>query len=426
MMTTIHSNFCCLFAAIGFISAPVFADANFSGPDSVANTIAENTRQKQTWREQLASQGLTFGVDYFALAVSSPDGSQGNSVDSASGIARFYGSWELTGQTNGHVGSLIWKIEQRHAYSDTAPKNFAFIDDISGGQEGLGYVGMIAPAYNDQGFRVTNLHWKQLFHHGQTSLIIGWQDVTDYVDTYALASPWSGFTNLAFSTGVGAIGLPDDGILALSAGHMITEDFYVIAGIADAKGKSDDIFDGFDTLFNDTRLYTTFELGWTASQEQIFTDNIHVTLWHMDAGSRHSLSANVGDDGSVAGGESGQGVNFSWSQFITPQLMPFIRGGAASGDVALYDSSLSTGVGYFGLGAANNNLGLAINWSETNSDTLQQLLGAGANQFTTELYYHMQLNDYLQITPDIQYIHNPALSTAGSAWVFAIRARVFI
>ncbi|KOO15606.1 porin [Vibrio xuii] len=408
-------------AVAGLITvSPSFA-TDFSGPDSVENTIAENARQKQSWRDSLAADGFTFGADYFALGLTSPDGKNGNDADASSGVARLYGSWNLLGQGTNNTGNLVWKVEHRHSYSNTAPKQFAWL-----GEEQIGYVGMIAPAYSDQGFRVTDLNWKQKFNDGRGSLVVGWQDVTNYVDTYALASPWTGFTNLAFSTGAGVMGLPDDGILALSAGHMIGNNFYVVGGIADAKGKSDDIFEGFDTLFNDTTLFTTLELGWTASQEQIYTDNFHVTFWHMDEGSRHSLSSTVLNDGTVIGGESGQGVNFSWSQFITPQMMPFVRGGISEGDVALYDKSLSVGLGYFGLGSPKNNLGVAVNWSETNSDTLQRYMNADKDQTAVEIYYNMQLTDYLQITPDIQYINNPALSNKSSAWVMGIRARVFI
>lgn len=406
---------------ISSISFSTLAGASFSGPDSVENTIADNARLKQTWRESLATDGFTFGADYFALGLESSDGVNGDSASASSGVARLYGSWNLLNQGSKNSGSLVWKVEHRHSYSDTSPKQFAWL-----GAEQIGYVGMIAPAYSDQGFRVTDLNWKQTFNNGLGSFVIGWQDVTNYVDTYALASPWAGFTNLAFSTGAGAMGLPDDGVLAISAGHMIGRNFYVVGGIADAKGKSDDIFEGFDTLFNDTTLFTTLELGWTASQEQIYTDNFHVTFWHMDEGSRHSLSSSVLSDGTVVGGESGQGINFSWSQFISPQIMPFVRGGVSEGDVALYDKSLSAGFGYFGLGGPKNNLGFAMNWAETNSDTLQKYMGAKENQSALEVYYNMQLTKYLQVTPDVQYIKDPALSNESDAWVFGIRARVFI
>lgn len=396
--------------------------ANFEGPDSVENTIAAQKADQKDWRENLADKGFTFGADYFALGLTSANGSTGDSASSASGVARVYGQWNLVGKESGNTGGLVWKIEHRHAYTDNAPKDYSGITFQA--QDNIGYVGMIAPAFSDQGFRVTDLNWKQKINGGRGTIQFGWQDVTNYVDTYALASPWTGFTNLAFSTGSGAMGLPDDGILALSGGHMIGDNFYVVAGIADAKGKSDDIFDGFDTAFGSDAVYfTTLELGWTASQDQIYTENFHVTFWHMDEGSRHSLSSTVLDDGTVIGGDSGQGINFSYSTFVTPQIMPFIRGGFSEGDVALYDKSISVGFGYFGLGAPKNNLGFAVNWSETNSDTLQSF--ADDDQVTAELYYNMQFGDHFQLTPDVQFIHNPAMSSEDTALVFGVRGRVF-
>ncbi|WP_050650838.1 carbohydrate porin [Vibrio coralliirubri] len=387
--------------------------ANFEGPDSVENTIAEQKAQKKSWRESLAEDGFTFGADYFALGLTSGDGAGGDSVDASSGVARLYGSWHLFGKDTQNSGSLVWKVEHRHAYGDTSPKGYSFGP--------LGYVGSIGPAYSDQGFRVTDLNWKQKINDGKGTIVVGWQDVTNYADVYALASPWSGFTNLAFSTGSGAMGLPDDGVLALSAGHMLGENFYVVGGIADAKGKSDDIFDGFDTAFgSDASYFTTLELGWTASQEQIYTDNFHVTFWDFGDDTRHSNSLAA---------EGGSGVNFSWSQFMTDQVMPFVRGGFSEGDVALYDKSISVGMGYFGLGKPTNNLGVALNWAEVNGDSFAadaKAISGSTEQWTAEIYYNMQFGDHFQVTPDIQYIKDPAFSNESSAWVFGIRARVFI
>ncbi|GAD79536.1 carbohydrate porin [Vibrio ezurae] len=392
--------------------------ANFEGPDSVENTIASQKKEQKNWRTDLADKGFVFGGDYVALGLHSGDASDGGDASSASGVARIYGQWNLIGRESGHTGSLVWKVEHRHSYSHTPPKDFSgttFNPDA----DNIGYIGMVGPAFSDQGFRVTDLNWKQSFNGGKSTVIIGWQDVTNYVDTYALASPWTGFTNLAFSTGAGAMGLPDDGILALSAGHMLTDNFYIVAGVADAKGQSDDIFNGFDTLFNDHALFTTLELGWTAAKDQIYTENMHVTLWHMDEGSRHSLSSSVLANGDVNGGESGQGINFSYSTFITPTIMPFVRGGFSSGDVALYNKSISAGVGVFGLGGEKNNLGVAINWSETND------VFDNKDQVTAELYYNMQFGDHLQVTPDVQFINNPALSNEDTALVVGVRGRVF-
>ncbi len=411
-----NSRFSKISMAIVMAASPmsgVVYGANFEGPDSVENTIAEQKAQKKSWRESLAEDGFTFGADYFALGLTSGDGAGGDSVDASSGVARLYGSWHLFGKDTQNSGSLVWKVEHRHAYGDTSPKGYSFGP--------LGYVGSIGPAYSDQGFRVTDLNWKQKINDGKGTIVVGWQDVTNYADVYALASPWSGFTNLAFSTGSGAMGLPDDGVLALSAGHMLGENFYVVGGIADAKGKSDDIFDGYDTAFgSDVSYFTTLELGWTASQEQIYTDNFHVTFWDFGDDTRHSNSLAA---------EGGSGVNFSWSQFMTDQVMPFVRGGFSEGDVALYDKSISVGMGYFGLGKPTNNLGVALNWAEVNGDSFAadaKAISGSTEQWTAEIYYNMQFGDHFQVTPDIQYIKDPAFSNESSAWVFGIRARVFI
>jgi len=393
------------------ITFSVMAETNFAGPDAVDNTLNDNQRVKQTWRDSLASeQNLTFGLDYQVLGLSASDPTAGGDDQASAGVARFYGAWDLIGLKSGNAGGIVWKVEHRHAFSDLSPKEFSFIGS------GLGYAGMIGPAYSDQGARLTNLYWKQKLNSGKTSFVAGYLDTTDYVDTYALASPWTGFTNLAFSTGGGAIGLPDDGILGVAVGHMLTDKLYMVAGVADGKGKSDEPLAGFDTLFNDHKLFTTFEFGWAASQEQIYTDNIHLTAWHLDGGTQHNLTNT----------ERGQGINFSASYFATPQLMPFIRAGFSEGDIALYEQSISTGIGYFGLAGAGNNLGVALNWSNVNDNLEDVYLVEDASQFTTEIYYNMQLNEFIQLTPDIQYINEPAFSTESSSWVIGIRARAVI
>lgn len=393
------------------ITFNVMADTNFGGPDAVDNTLNDNNRVKQSWRESLASkQDLTFGLDYQVLGLSASNPTAGGDDQASAGVARFYGAWNLIGLESGNRGGIVWKVEHRHAFSDLPPKEFTFIGS------GLGYAGMIGPAYSDQGARLTNLYWKQKLNGGNTSFVAGYLDTTDYVDTYALASPWTGFSNLAFSTGSGAMGLPDDGILGLAVAHMLTNNLYMVGGVADGKGKSDDPLAGFDTLFNDHKLFSTFEFGWTASQEQIYTDNLHLTAWHLDGGTQHNLTSS----------EGGQGINFSASYFATPQLMPFIRGGFSEGDIALYDQSISAGFGYFGLAGEGNNLGFAVNWSNVNDNLEGAYLVGDSSQFTTEIYYNVQVNEFIQITPDIEYIKDPAFSTESSSWVFGIRARVVI
>ncbi len=64
-----------------------------------------------------------------------------------------------------------------------------------------GYVGFIGAPFSDQQGRLTNLYWRQRLNGGRATLVAGYLDVTDYADTLIGGSPWTGFSNLAFSTG---------------------------------------------------------------------------------------------------------------------------------------------------------------------------------------------------------------------------------
>lgn len=201
---------------------------------------------------------------------------------------------------------------------------------------------------------------------------------------------------------------------------MLTNNLYLVAGIADANGKSDDPLAGFDSLFNQHDLFTTFEFGWTASQDRIYTDNVHATLWHLDATNQ--------DDGSYRHGrEDNKGISFSASFFANQQLMPFVRGGISDGDASLTKASLSAGIGYFGLGQATNNLGFALNWSKPND---QHVDFGGAfkdkDQHIMEVYYNIAIGPHFNITPDVQYINNPALSSEDATWLVGLRGNAKI
>ncbi|MCW0469229.1 hypothetical protein OH492_09870 [Vibrio chagasii] len=142
--------------------------------------------------------------------------------------------------------------------------------------------------------------------------------------------------------------LPDDGVLALSAGHMLGENFYVVGGIYDANGKSDEIFDGLAQPL--VALITLYHAGIRLDSfaRQIYTDKTHVTFWDFGDDARHSNSLSA---------EGGSGVNFSWSQFTSDQVMPFVLGGLSEGDAGLWKQIDFCWYGVAGLGKPTNNLG---------------------------------------------------------------------
>ncbi len=367
----------------------------FGGPNAVENQMAEDTKTWEDWKTGLKDDyGVSFSADYTSVLLYATETSTDDT--GAGGIARIYGTWDLLDEG---VGALVWKFEHRHAYGDTSPLSFS-IDQ-------MGYVGLQEPPFNDSDFRTQNLYWRQRLNGGRSTLIAGVLDVTDYVDAFALASPWLHFMNFAFSTGSAAIGLPNDAAVGIAYGSMVSDNMYMIASITDTNGDPGKPFKGLDNFFSDREHFTSFEIGWTSSHERIIFDNTHITLWHKDKQD-------------AAGVPGGWGFAFSYSRYLNDNLMPFVRGGYADDGGSLLQKSLSAGVGYQppnfpGL------LGVGINWGEPNESTFSPGL---SDQLALEVFYRFPLQDRIAITADTQWIKDPALNPAESTiWMFNVRAR---
>jgi porin len=66
--------------------------------------------------------------------------------------------------------------------------------------------------------------------------------------------------------------------------------------------------------------------------------------------------------------------------------------------------------------------GFAVDWSETNEVALRDK----DTQFITEIYYKITVNEYINITPNIQYIKNLVLLFDSDTWLVGISASVAI
>jgi porin len=231
------------------------------------------------------------------------------------------------------------------------------------------------------------------------------------VDVYALASPWTGFSNLAFETGSGTIGGLPDGALGAMVGGFVTDNIYAVGGIADANGDATDIGEGFDTFFNDFETFKSLEVGWTSAQKNepaLLLHNVHATLWQIDE--RES-----------AGTPDGWGVAFSASGVVGENWLPFIRGGWAKYGGSLQEAALSVGFGYQPKGRQDL-LGVGLNWSRPNESTFGRDLD---DQFTGEVFYSLQVVDKFVLTPSVQILGNPALNPDEDVIVvFGLRARL--
>ena len=376
----------------------------FGGPSSVGGQIAEDAVVAPQWRLQGLQDhfepwyrfkkqmndrhGLQFNIDesmFYQVATDSL-----GEHDAAGGLVRVYGQWELLGRGSENPGLLVFKGENRHRIG-TAITPFD-----------LGFeAGSILPTgtfFSEFDFGVTNLYWKQYYFDRQLVLAAGKIDVTDFIDVYAMMNPLTHFINLAFSTNP-TIAVPNQG-LGAAAGVMLTDQLYLQGGFGDANGKPTTA--GFDTFFDDSEYFSYVEFGATSSQDRIYLDNIHATLWHTDARQ-------------TAGTPEGWGVAVTAQKFICEKWLPFFRFGYSDGDAALMQTTFSTGLG---LQRENRDVfGVGVSWGSPAAGGLR-------DQFTSEVFYRVQLTQFLAITPDVQLIVDPALNpTADVLALFGIRLR---
>jgi porin len=382
----------------------------FGGPGSVGFDLREADEEKEPifrfpqidealkpwfgFKKRVHDEyGLSYSLDYQTLyqIVNTSPGED----DAASGSFRFYGSWTLLSRGTDNTGSLIYKVEHRHRLGTE-------INPQALGAE----AGSILPTgamfneFRNHSWALTNLYWQQRFDKGRLGFIIGKVDPTDYLDIYALANPFTAFTNLAFSTNP-TIAAPNQG-LGAAMGAMVSENVYFITGFSDASG--DATKDGFDTFFDENEYFKHIEIGWTPSFERRYLDNVHVTAWQVDEREK-------------AGVPKGHGVAFSATKFINDKWMPFLRAGYADGDAPLLQATVSTGIGCY-MEQSSDLLGAGISWGKPSANGLD-------DQYTGEVFYRLQLTKNIAITPDIQLIINPALNPDENALlVLGLRARM--
>ena len=386
----------------------------FGGPKSVGDQVKSDDEVKKTpyWFKGLSqtaqpyydfkarvqnNYGLAFGADYNLLyqgANESP-----GEVNAAGGVLRFYGTWALLGQGSQDKGAITFKIENRHRLgTGIAPQQL-------GGE--IGYAGLTAIPFSDAGSLLTNLYWQQSFHNNRLAFVAGIVDVTDYVAAYELVNPWTDFSNLVFSTDP-TIAAPNQGLGGTVRGTL-ADKYYVYAGFADANGDPGNPADSFDTFFNDHEYFKHIELGWFGSWENSYTDNIHLTVWQVDK--REAVQV-----------PDGWGAAFSFNRKFDDRWLPFFRAGYSDGGGGvILERSVSLGVGY-SMTTRSDEMGVGLSWGRPSEETF----GTGLDdQYTAEMYYRFQLFQHASVTPNFQYLADPALNPdEDSIWVAGLRARV--
>jgi porin len=376
-----------------------------AGPSSVPAQIRADQEARapadlasQPWYERLRKamdalerdHGLVLGTDYNVLYQRASRGPAQR--DAAGNVFRVYGRWSPFDAEASDAGSLVFKGEYRGRLdTPIAPQALG---------PTVGYAGLTAVTYSNAGGVLTNFYWTQHLADNRFGFNVGVVDVTDYLDVYGLVNVWTNFNNLSFTTNP-TIAAPNQG-LGAAARWNFTPNWYVVAGLADANGDPHDPGGFFNSFFDVGEYFYHAEVGWVASYEQRYSDNVHVSAWQQDPRK-------------AAGVDRGRGVTFSASRTLNERWMPFFRAGYSDGGGALVDRAVSAGLGYQ-LRGSDDFVGFGAGWSRAP--------GRDENQYSLEAYYRWQPFKHLQVVPDVQYIVNPVNArSTNSLWVLGMKLR---
>ena len=383
--------------------------SRIGGPDQVENLLEHDIKAKRPLLQfdslkpyfklkQLIKDkiGLNFALDYSTVYLGATESF--NQGHAASGILRFYGSWDLVGSDQA-TGAFEYTVENRHAYTIMSPSSFGY---------NTGYAGLFESPFSGRRWTLTNLYWRQRLFNKKFFVVGGLLNTTDYINIYPLSSPWLHFMNFAFSTGSATIATSRNATLGVITNVFLNDNIYVLAGLADANADPTKPLNGFETFFKQKEYLKNVELGWTHTEKRSYFDNVHVTFWQVDKRTETYHP-------------HGWGVAFSFTLLPGTRWMPFLRGGYSKGGSSLLQKSISTG---FALKTVPKRdlLGFGFNWGEPNETTF----GSGLrDQYSLEMFYRVHVSNHIAITPDLQLIVHPALSPkVGSIWVFGVRARL--
>ena len=342
------------------------------------------------WKTRLNEDtGFSFGLDYsllYQVANSSPTDNR----DAFGGVFRVYGDWTLVNWGGENPGGLVFKLENRHQIGPgVAPAGLGFE---------TGYLGIPGTNFSGAGTSLTNLFWKQRFG-GRAGFDVGKLFPDDYADVLGYANPWTTFSNVSLLINP-TIAYPDAGF-GIAGGSYLGDQWYALGVLSDANAT----YSNFDFYSGGAEFFKYAEVGWTPSPGERFFKNIHFGGWHTDA----RTDAGVGQNYGFA-------VAANWT-FDNNRWMPFFRAGWSDGESPLANAAVTVGVLHY-FPSRSDVTGLGFNWSSPPDDALR-------DQFTTELFYRLQLAQNLAVTPSVQFLVNPALNpNRDSLFLFGLRARL--
>jgi porin len=391
----------------GYEKSPVFG-----GPSGVSGELREANESRDSvaypdaskrlfqpwfdWKRQLNDDhGFTLGFNGYWL-YQGGSGSLGGDDEAFGGIYRLQGTWSLLGRDGGNTGRFEWRIENRSkSFTDLAPSSLSGELGIAALNSGFGY---------SDGFDtdLAVINWTQGFKGNTGGVAVGRLAFDAYLDSFAFQTFSRGFINRSFvvnptlaTTGIGALG-------AVAKG-FVTDSVWIGGHIYDGNAASGE-FD-WDT-FEQHEWLTALEIGWTPGFDRYKVDRVQLTYWHKEARRE-------------AGVPEGEGWAISAAYKFGDSLHPFLRVGHSDGGGGVAaENAASVGVEWKLL--ADQFWSFGLGWAEPSKKTHGKGLD---DEYVFETSYKVQLTPNFSLTPDIQYVKNPAKNPdESSEWVVGLRA----
>lgn len=295
------------------------------------------------------------------------------------GLLRVTNTWTPSGRNTPNAGRLSFTIDHRHKLGNgVAPASL-------GGQ--VGYRGNTSAIMTDSDFDLVDLYWTQPLCNDTCGFVVGRMDINSYFYTHSFSTPWAGHMNNE-AVNTTALVQPQSAWGAVAATH-ITDQVYIVGGLADSNGKAQDDLQWFS---GGAELWKAIEVGYMHDEKHKYDKKITFTLWHQD------------ERQDIPWAEESYGMQSTVS-WLFGDYNPYMRVGISEGTAPTYNKNILVGFRKKMRGGADW-MGLSHSYGES-SRKGEPGADSEDTQITTAFFYSYYLAKNLALTGDLQYIQCP-------------------
>ena len=347
-------------------------------------------------RERLNGRGLDYSLAY------SPQLQQGNQKSrktTANHELDFVGEWELLESERAGSGGFEWWFVHRRTLGGLTTEEFS-----DAGGAGSAYALNGGDTRDDRNLnRLEYFYWQQLLLDDALRILVGKVDAefllfqSDYVGT----PRQDFFADVVTGNEVAAMHrLAGLGGLA----SYTRESWSLSAMVRDAEADQD----WFDlSHLQRGNRHAAVELALTPTIGELGPGTWRATYYHHDETTKT--------------GSSGYAYAVSIDQALGERYAAFFRYARAERQLQRLRTQLATGVMFLApVGSAHDLAGIAFSWAQPSSTAPDDV----RDQYAIEAMWRLQLTRRIQLTPDFQFIWDPATGGERFRFVSGLRLRI--